>query len=892
MRQILAAVIVIGVASLEPGSADRRSDLDRGHIGLGLALRRLATTGTFMMATAHPDDENNALLAMLSRGFGMRTVLATATRGDGGQNEIGPELFDALAALRTEELLAAHRIDAAEQLFTRAVDFGYSFSIEETFERWGKEEILGDFVRLIRMTRPDVIVGLRPDGAGGGQHHQASARLAREAFRSAGDPAKFPDQIAQGLRPWQAAKFYFMGPFGFRGEPPPDPSKKFVTINLETYDPLLGRTYAEMGSEARAMHKCQGFGQLLALPGRAVARYELVDSTIAGQMQKTETTLFDGVDTTLPGLARDWGAQTPNGGGSAASLTRIADLIAQAQAAFQAGEEAAVSRKLADGLALLRSERKSLATAGLDDSSRYEIDFRLGLKERQFEEALLLAQHLRIELLADDGVVVPGQPLKVTVTAGNRGEQAAIIRSVRLGGFDAGAECRAEKAKPEEDAKPKEVEPGGTFTCAAAARVPSGGPSGRPTEDVYWRRVAGVDRYEFAPDVPFGAPFRPTSFTASLSLVLSGASIEVTRPIEYRYEGNIFSGEKRMELKVVPAFGVAIGPGVAIVGRDPGARVREMRVTVTNRVKGSASGDVALRAPDGWTVTPEHAPVSFTREDEAQTLRFSVRPPAGVKEGEYRLDATVGEVGGSAIAALGAQVIEYPHIQRRHLLNPAVVPLKAIDVRIAPNLQVGYVMGVGDAVPQAIEQLGATVEMLDADDLAWGDLSRFDVIVTGVRAYERRADLRAHNHRLLDYAAKGGVVIVQYNKFEFNEAQYGPKPAKVSNNRVTDERAPVRIVDPSHPIFRSPNPIGPEAWEGWVQERGLYFLGDRDPGYTDLVEITDPFEYNPGPKGGALVEAKVGRGRWIYVGLGLWRQLPAGTPGAYLLLANLLSLAG
>jgi LmbE family N-acetylglucosaminyl deacetylase len=889
MRRRLAVVlslIALAVVGISPQA--RPSDFDRGHVGLGLALRRLATTGTFMMATAHPDDENNAVLAMVSRGLGMRTVLATATRGDGGQNEIGPELFDALAALRTEELLAAHRIDGAEQLFTRAVDFGYSFSIEETFQRWGKEEILGDYVRLIRMTRPDVVVGMRPDGTGGGQHHQASARLAREAFRAAGDSAKFADQIAQGLRPWQAAKFYFMGPFGFRGEPPPDPSKKFVTINLETYDPLLGRTYSEMGSEARAMHKCQGFGQLLALPGRAVARYELIDSTIPGQMQKSETTLFDGVDTTLSGLARGLASQTRNNNpGPAASLTRLADLVAQARAAFQAGDDAAVSRKLAEGLTLLRSERKGLSTAGLDDSSRYEIDFRLGQKERQFEEALLLAQRLRLELLADDGVVVAGQPVKVTVAIGNRGEQAATIRSVGFGGFDVDAKCSTEKAKPTEDGeKPSELDPGGTFTCAAAARVPSGGLSGRPTEDVYWRRIPGADRYEFAPDVPFGAPFRPPPFTASLSLVLSGVPIDVTRPIEYRYEGNIFSGEKRMKVKVVPTFGVAIEPDVAIVGRDPGAREREMRVTVTNRVKGSAAGDVALRVPDGWTVTPEHAPVSLTREDEAQTVRFSVKPAASVKSGAYQVEATVREGG----VAIGAQVIEYPHIQRRHLLNPAIVPVKAIDVRIAPNLKVGYVMGVGDAVPEAIEQLGATVEMLDADDLAWGDLSRFDVIVTGVRAYERRADLRAHNHRLLDYAAKGGVVIVQYNKFEFNEAQYGPKPAKVSNNRVTDERASVRILDPSHPVFHTPNPIGPEAWEGWVQERGLYFLGDRDRSYTDLVELTDPFEYNAGPKGGALVEAKVGGGRWIYVGLGLWRQLPAGTPGAYLLLANLLSL--
>jgi LmbE family N-acetylglucosaminyl deacetylase len=873
VRRLSIILAILSLATVARTTQPRTSDLDRGHTGLGLALRRLATATTFMMATAHPDDENNSFLAMASRGLGVRTILATATRGDGGQNEIGPELFDALAALRTEELLAAHRIDGAEQFFTRAVDFGYSFSIEETFERWGKEEILGDYVRLIRMTRPDVIVGLRPDGTGGGQHHQASARLAREAFRAAGDPAKFSDQIAQGLRPWQAAKFYFMGPFGFRGEPAPDSSKKFVAMNLETYDPLLGRTFLEIGSEARAMHKCQGFGQLLALPtGTAAARYELVDTTLEAQRAAVERSIFDGIDLSLQSL-RAYGGSTASKE-IAADLDRIADQVQRAQTAFDGGHDEGTVAPLAAGLGAVRALRVRLKT--FDASARYELDFRLAQKEQQFADALVLAEPIRIEVLADDGVVVPGQALKVTAIVANRGATPVEVRGFRFSGLE-GAACEA---------------PSGALTsvhtCATGAKVPLDA----KLTDVHWKRRADADRYDLDPDVPFGAPFAPTPFRAAVTVAIGGADITVDRPVEYRYEGDIFSGEKRMELKVVPALGVAVDPDIAIVGRDPKARSREVRVTITNRVRASSSSEVTLRTPEGWKVEPQKASVSLTREDEAQTVRFTVEPPAGIKAGEYRLDATIGEAGGSAVAALGAQPVEYPHIQRRHLLNPAVVKVKALDVRIAPNLTVGYIMGVGDAVPQAIEQLGATVEFLTADDLAWGDLSRFDAIVTGVRAYERRADLRAHNHRLLEYGAKGGVVLVQYNKFEFNEAQYGPLPAKVSSNRITDEHAPVRILDPSHPVFRAPNPIGPQAWEGWVQERGLYFLGERDAGYVDLVELTDPFEFNKGPKGGALVEAKVGRGRWIYIGLGLWRQLPAGTPGAYLLLANLLSLAG
>jgi hypothetical protein len=280
--------------------------------------------------------------------------------------------------------------------------------------------------------------------------------------------------------------------------------------------------------------------------------------------------------------------------------------------------------------------------------------------------------------------------------------------------------------------------------------------------------------------------------------------------------------------------------------------------------------------------------VSVAREDEEVTVRFTLRPPAGVASGLYKVKARV--TSGQASFDRGYQVVEYAHTERRHVLHPAEVDIRVLDVRTAPGVHVGYVMGVGDQVPPALVQLGARVTLLDADELAWGDLSKYDVIMTGVRAYERRADLRANNQRLLDYAARGGTVIVQYNKFEFNEAQYAPLAAKVSANRVTDERAPVRVLVPDHPVFTWPNAIGPSTWEGWVQERGLYFLGERDPQYVDLVESEDPFEYNKGPRRGALVEARVANGRWLYVGLGLWRQLPAGTSGAYELMANLIGL--
>jgi hypothetical protein len=430
--------------------------------------------------------------------------------------------------------------------------------------------------------------------------------------------------------------------------------------------------------------------------------------------------------------------------------------------------------------------------------------------------------------------------------------------------------------------------------CDAAVKIPAGARLTTP----YWHPLPDAARYEFDPDAPFGLPFRPTPFQATIELTIAGAAVTVHQEVEYRYEGNIFSGEKRTELLVVPRFSVSVTPDIAIVpsaaaptaaatGAAPTLPDRELRVVVVNGNKGAATGEVSLVVPGGWTATPAVAPVDFSREDAAETVRFRVKPAPGAKPGQYEVRAVVRA--GSESFDQGYQVIEYPHIRRYHLVLPARSRIKLIDVKVAPGLKVGYVMGVGDQVPPAIAQLGARVDLLDADALSWGDLGQYDAIVTGVRAYERRADLRANNRRLLDYAAKGGTLIVQYNKMEFNEAQYGPYPARVSSNRVTDETAPVEVLVPANPIFTFPNAIGAATWKDWVQERGLYFLGEKDARYVDLVQLQDPFPANSGMKKGALVEATVGKGRWIYVGLGLWRQLPAGTDGAYQLLANLIS---
>ena len=912
----LAIALVVG---LTVGTAQQRapqyrvpsvSDLN-GAPALSLALRKLGTVGTLMQTTAHPDDENNAMLALYARRLGTRVALVTATRGDGGQNEIGPELFDALGILRTEELLAAHQLDGAEQYFTRAVDFGYSFSPEETLEKWGRKEILGDFVRHIRTIRPDVIVSLGVDGTGGGQHHQTSAIITAEAFKAAADPAQFPDQIKAGLRPWQAKKLYRpAGGPGGRGGPgrggaggrgrggsgdggqipfapgagPVEAGAKIATLNTNIFEPLLGCTIGELGSVAAGMHMCQGRAPVVPPPAPTVARYRLADTVLAGARDKDEASLFDGIDTSIVGLARYAGARQHDN--LIRGLAIIASHVASALSAQSRGPEAVIPF-LVDGLAAVRGLREGLPTVVESEEGRYEIGLRLELKEEQFQDALVLAQSLRIDATASDGLIVAGQPLTVTVAVANRGPGEVAVRSVALTGLEGQAWCQ-----------PATTSLASPFSCVAQAKVPADARLTGP----YWDRAEDAGRAGFAADAPFGLPFRPTPFKVRLELEIAGARVVREVPVQYRYEGTGLVGEKRMEMKVVPAYAVSVAPKIVVLplrpgqpSAAPGSRSRELRVTVVNGTKGEASAAVRLQVPAGWKVTPATAPVAFTREDEAVTTRFTVSPPARPVAGDVTVTAEVKGaqapgVAASAAFTTGYQVIEYPHIQRRHKILAATAVLKVIDVAVAPSLAIGYVMGVGDQVPPALQQLGAKVSLIDSDELAWGDLSKYHTIVTGVRAYERRDDLRASNHRLLEYVRTGGTVVVQYNKMEFNQAQYGPLPALVSSNRITDETAPVKVLVPAHQVFTWPNRIDESAWKGWVQERGLYFLGDRSDQYVDLVEMEDPFAYNKGPKRGALVEARNGKGRWLYVGLGLWRQLPAGTDGAYKLMANLVSL--
>jgi LmbE family N-acetylglucosaminyl deacetylase len=871
----LAASVGFGSAAsaqLEP------LEFDRGGSGLGLALRRVGASGRVLFVTAHPDDEPNALLVRLARGLGLRTILLTVTRGEGGQNVIGPELSDALGVLRTEELMAGHRYDAVEQRFGRAYEFGYSFSVEETFEKWGRVETLGDIVRVIREFHPDVVLTLPLESAGGGQHHQAVAQLTRDAFRVAADPGRFAAQLREGLRPWQARKLYQGGPGGYRLELPGTP----VRVPTGTYDPLLGLTWQQLGSLARSLHRCQGTRQLMADPGEADALYFLVDSEPAvGGM---EDDILDGFETTLAGLARF----APASASLASDLSDLQRQAAAARAAFDPRSPGAAVPPLVVALEAVRDLMRRLTDEVEDTGARAEIEDRLRDEERDVVQALVLAQGLVVEARADDGLVTPGQAFGVTLSLWNHGDGTVDVQTASL---EMPTGWTAESGGGARATLGPRGEAHMAFTVTAA-------PDARPSEP-YWRRRSDLDRHDLLVPEDETLPWSPPDVVARLRCRLAGVDLPLSTPAVFRYPGPFVGGEKQHVVQVVPELSVRVSPPITAVSLEGPPRPFDVSVFVRHGARGPGEATVRLASPAGWSVEPVEARLVFAYEGEEVGARFVVTPPR---------TRTAGHVALEAVAARGGreyrdtvQAVDYDHIQRRQRLHPAEVQVVVLDVEVASDASVGYVMGSGDAVADAIRQLGVPLTLLDTEDLAFGDLSRYSTIVTGIRAYETREDLRSVHPRLMEWVGRGGHLVVQYNRARFNRVSphrrgpadeaspFAPYPAVTTLERITDETAPLEVLVPDHPLLATPNRIGPADWEGWVQERGTYFLDARDPRYVELLAGTDPFPNNPGQKRGILVDAKVGKGTWTYVGLVLFRQVPAGVPGGWRLLANLVS---
>ncbi len=865
-RYILAAMI--GLSSLTFAQLPPRP-LEEGPTGLGLLLRKLGNFHTMLHITAHPDDEDNALLVKLNRGDGARTALLSLTRGAGGQNQIGDEQGIALSILRTEELASMHRIDGAEQYFARAVDFGYSFSREETFEQWGREEILHDVVYFIRKLRPDVILCLPPRGAGGGQHHQASGILSLEAFHAAADANRFPQQIENGLHSWQPKKIYSRV---FRWRRQPDGQEhKVIKVPTGIFDPLLGKTPYQYGREARRFHICQDMNRVSPLPGREYTDLYLEDTVLERPMP--EARMFDGIPSSLFGYLLEREKEEHP------SFKQLCDtyiqLVREAQSSFSIQNFWETIDPLHNCLSQVHTMIAYVNSSNLMLATQQTLLERLRYQQKTIEQALVLAHGIQLQAGANRSEVTPNSKFKVSLHAYNACPYP--IKDIQFTlevpeGWQAEINTQTETA----------FEPYHEVERVYDVTVPAGAVH----RSVYWDYHSTASRYEWDQDALFGEPFVSPFLKAKCKFTYAGNDIAFSKPVVYRYENPWGVGEKAKEVSVLPDITLTVNPKVLVFADGSETEEKTVSVTVQSHRSDAFDAKVYLEVPDGWTVEPEMREVPFTAAERVQAVEFRIIPQDNY--GTYSMNA-IAEYKGNRYAE-SVRTIAYQHIQKRYHFTPSsaevlVLPVETVDAHI------GYVMGAGDHVPDALEQIGCRVTLLNESDVANENLDQYDLIMLGVRAYLTRNDLRKHNARILEYAHNGGTVIVQYNKYEFNDADWGPYPVQVSRNRVTDESAPVNILKPDHPLFNDPNKITRDDWNGWVQERGIYFLGNRDEKYVDLISSEDPFEYNPGEKKGILVETKYGKGRWLYCGLALFRQLPAGVPGAYKLLANLVGLS-
>ncbi len=873
--RLLAFVLVAPGLFVTARTDTRPAPEDRGASGLALVLRRLQTIASALHTAAHPDDESTDLLAYLARGQGARTAYLSLNRGEGGQNGIGPELWEGLGVIRTEELLSARKLDGAEQYFTRAFDFGFTRSAEETLQKWNREEIIGDMVRVIRTMRPLVLVngwsGTAQDGHG---QHQVAGMLAPEAVKAAADPNRFPEQISkEGLQPWQVLKVYGRR-FG------PSSSGPRAEFDVGAYDPVLGRSYAELAADGRSRHRSQDMGMIQARGSQLRAFPRLQSMVEAPDVEKS---LFAGIDVSLNGVARFAGKE---GERLAPALTRIKDLAAKALAEFRIERPEAVAPYLAAGLREVRALRATLGS--LDHVSRATVDGMLARKEQEFNDALAKSHGVIVDALSNTEIVTPGESVDVTAnvflsrSAMVENGSKAVSPEIRLVAPDG---WRVEKVQPEEErpAGPQAYIRGrdkADIVSTFRALVPN---NETPTQPYWLVRQRTKDQFDWDSSMPRGLPFAPPILQARVELTLSGERVVIDQPVEYRFADKTF-GEIRRELKVAPALTLTVHPSLLIIPAGDADRTREISVEITHNARRATNGAVKIVPPPGWKVVADDRPLAFNRQNEKTARAFKITPPDGAT-GAFDL-RSVAEANGRQYDS-GYSVISYPHIESHFIYRPATSRVELFDVKVASDLKVGYVMGSGDDGPEALRQMGVNVKMISPAELASGDLSVYDTIVLGIRVYEVNDDVIANNKRLLDYVSNGGTLIVQYNKNEYVRGGFAPYPVNMRGDRVTDENAPITVLVPDHPLFNFPNKITAEDWKGWSQERGLYFLSDWDPRYTPLLASSDAPRNQL--KGGELI-AQYGKGNYIYTAYAWFRQFPAGVPGAYRLFANLVSL--
>ena len=885
-------------------------DPDRGAMGAWQRLRKLGTTGSLLHVTAHPDDEHSGMLTLASRGWGARTALLSLNRGEAGANAIGPELFDGLGLIRTRELVLAGRYYGLDDLyFTTAVDYGYSKTVAEAFRSWEREAVLEDMVRVIRLNRPLVVVarfhGSERDGHG---HHHGSGLLTPEAVAAAADPARFPGQIEEeGLRPWSVLRT-FRG--GVReGEP------YHVEVDATGASPWLGTTYQRWASRGLGLQRSQTAGRVRA--GGGSYRYE----QRGGSEGTGAASFFAELDTNLSGLPSLLGeAATPEVG---ALLAELQGLIDETIDEFDFRAPSRSTPGLVRGLGLLRA-----AIAGSADTP--ETRFHLSLKERQFEDAIAAASGLRVEAVLPGGatpaVVVPGDGVTVRVAIG--GADAADVLA-----FQGRIEDRAGNVLGRTSGFSRTAD---GFVAELDVRVSDADQSGPAFAPYFSREGLAQNHYQIADSADLHLPWRRAALSVAVDLEVEGTTLVRTAPLTAPV-ARLPYGSVTRPVEVLPALSVVVDPAVRVVpvdgpgappgdgrpGRPAGASQRPTApvngqpdrppgtsdrpatsattataataptpVTIHVRVTANTAplpAQTRLEVPAGWAAAPATVAHDFTRPGEIAEVAFQVTPPDGWA-GAATVQA-VTQADGTEYRA-GYTTIDHRDLRLARLWRPATTTVRSVPVARLDGARIGYVMGVGDEVPAGIEALGARVELLDEAALADPQsLGGLDAIVVGTRAYAVRDDLLEHNQRLIEYARGGGNLVILYQTQEFVPEEMAPYPASLPRGaeEVSEEDAPVRLLQPDHPVITAPNRITEADFDGWVEQRGSKFFTEWDPAYTPLVETHDQSQ---APQAGIWLTAEVGEGHYTYLALALHRQLPYGVPGAFRILSNVLSPRG
>jgi LmbE family N-acetylglucosaminyl deacetylase len=862
------------------GAQSQELAIDRGFVGLSQALDRLPYTSRVMFVAAHPDDENSGVLPYVSRGLHARTALLTLTRGEGGQNLVGPDLFEALGLIRTGEMMAAGEYYGVQQFFTRAFDFGFSNSATETLGKWGKEAVLDDMVRAIRSFRPQVMVSVwRGDKSDGHGHHQATGLLAREAFQAAGDPERFPQQVREGLMPWKVQKFYSR--VGEKEQPT-------LRINAGQHIALLGASYQEIASRGYSSHRSQGSGDAYSAPGARMFQYRLVFPE-----GRVDDGFLDDVPVRLVDLASFVDSNSAEHKRFSDELEQIEALITKARERLQPNDSASTVGHLLEALERVRALRRSLRGTPAESSGSRALDFFLAESERDFERALELSTGIYFEVLADDPEVTPGQSFNVLTNVVNRSSETIEIQRILLESQwkNQLLEGEVQPLPPHEKVALKIsgplasvlLPPNETLSLKFSITVPEDAKPSSPQ----WKRTSKQDAvYAFSDPTRLNEPLIPTPLSAGMEYRLRGTSLRLKHAAEY-LDKDPFKGTRKVPLLVVPPLALEVTPPLQLVSLTAAGSRRELQVKLANNTRNPVSGILSLSPPAGWSCEPKQIPFTFSKEGEAAAFKFAA-VSGKIHAGRETFEA-IATVNGQQISQ-SYRMYSVQDLWKLPLYRKADSDVVAFDFRLPAKLKVAYVMGAGDRVPDALVQLGLAVKLLEAGDVAAADLRQYDCIIAGVRAYDVRDDLIANNARLLDYVKQGGVYVVQYNRKEpWNKAQYAPYPAKIASNddRVTDENAPVTILDPTHPVFNFPNKITPQDFEGWVQERGLYFIQDRDARFKPLLASGDP---GGKPLDGGLLVANYGSGKYILTSYAWFRQLPEGVPGAIRIFANLISL--